>query len=238
MKHVLVVEDDKDITELLNIHLKDLGCKVTTAHDGEKGYTQTQKNKFDLIVLDVMLPKMDGLEICRKIRSDRNNTPILMLTAKSEELDKVLGLEVGADDYLTKPFSVREFIARVKAIFRRAEAMQSESASAEKSAHIIFGDVEIDRERRKVQLKGKRLDLTAKEFDLLLLFATHPGKTYTREQLLELVWGYQFNGYDHTVNSHINRLRSKIEDDMSKPKYILTAWGVGYRFAELEEVEG
>lgn len=237
MKHVLIVEDDKDITELLSIHLKDLHCKITPIHDGEKGYAQTQKNKYDLIVLDVMLPTMDGLEICRRIRSDKNNTPILMLTAKSEELDKVLGLEVGADDYLTKPFSVREFIARVKAIFRRVEAMQNETATAEKSASIVFGDVEIDRERRKVQLKGKRLDLTAKEFDLLLLFATHPGKTYTREQLLELVWGYQFNGYDHTVNSHINRLRSKIEQDMSKPKYILTAWGVGYRFAELEEVD-
>jgi two-component system alkaline phosphatase synthesis response regulator PhoP len=237
MKHVLVVEDDKDITELLSIHLKDLGCKVTAVHDGEKGYRQTQKNTFDLIVLDIMLPTMDGLEICRRIRADKNITPILMLTAKSEELDKVLGLEVGADDYLTKPFSVREFIARVKAIFRRSEAMQSEKVSAEKASQIKFGDVEIDREQRKVLLKGKRLDLTAKEFDLLLLFATHPGKTYTREQLLELVWGYQFNGYDHTVNTHINRLRSKIENDMSKPKYILTAWGVGYRFAELEEVE-
>ena len=160
-----------------------------------------------------------------------------MLTAKSEELDKVLGLEVGADDYLTKPFSVREFIARVKAIFRRVEAMQEETASPENASLIHFGDVEIDRERRKVLLRGKRIDLTAKEFDLLVLFATHPGKTYTREQLLQLVWGYQFNGYDHTVNSHINRLRSKIEKDMSKPKYILTAWGVGYRFAELEEIE-
>ncbi|MDP1675553.1 MAG: response regulator transcription factor [Bacteroidota bacterium] len=237
MKHVLVVEDDKDITELLSIHLKDLSCKVTAMHDGEKGYLHTQKNKFDLIVLDIMLPTMDGLEICRRIRADKNITPILMLTAKSEELDKVLGLEVGADDYLTKPFSVREFIARVKAIFRRTEAMQSETTTAEKAKHILFGDVEIDRERRKVQIKGKRLELTAKEFDLLLLFATHPGKTYTREQLLELVWGYQFNGYDHTVNTHINRLRSKIEEDMSKPKYILTAWGVGYRFAEMEEIE-
>lgn len=237
MKHVLVIEDDKDITELLNIHLKDLGCKVTTMHDGAKGFAQTQKSSLDLIVLDVMLPSMDGLEICRRIRAEKNNTPILMLTAKSEELDKVLGLEVGADDYLTKPFSVREFIARVKAIFRRAEALKSETVSAEKASLLVFGDIEIDRERRKVLRKGKRLDLTAKEFDLLLLFATHPGKTYTREQLLELVWGYQFNGYDHTVNSHINRLRSKIEDDMSKPRYILTAWGVGYRFAELEEVE-
>ena len=237
MKHVLVIEDDKNITELLSIHLNDLGCKVTAMYDGEKGYQQTQKNKFDLIVLDIMLPTMDGLEICRRMRADKNITPILMLTAQSEELDKVLGLEVGADDYLTKPFSVREFIARVKAIFRRTEAMQSETVTAEKALQLHFGDIEIDRERRKVQRKGKRLDLTAKEFDLLLLFAAHPGKTYTREQLLELIWGYQFNGYDHTVNSHINRLRSKIEDDMSKPKYILTAWGVGYRFAELEEIE-
>lgn len=237
MKQVLVIEDDKDITELLNIHLKDLHCSVTTAYDGKKGYEQTHKGTYDLIVLDLMLPSMDGLEICRRIRADRNNTPILMLTAKSEELDKVLGLEVGADDYLTKPFSVREFIARVKAIFRRAEAAHQESGGHGIAAKITAGDIDIDRERRKVMLKGKRLELTAKEFDLLLLFATHPGKTYTREQLLELVWGYQFNGYDHTVNSHINRLRSKIEEDMSKPKYILTAWGVGYRFAELDEVE-
>ena len=236
MKHVLVVEDDKDITGLLDIHLKDLNCKVSIVYDGEKGYNNILKNKYDLVVLDIMLPKMDGLEICRKVRAEKNNTPILMLTAKSEELDKVLGLEVGADDYLTKPFSIREFVARVKALFRRVEAMQNETVSADKSSTIAFGELEIDRERRKVLLQGKRLELTAKEFDLLLLFATHPGKTYTREQLLQLVWGYQFNGYDHTVNSHINRLRSKIEEDLSKPKYILTAWGVGYRFAELEEI--
>lgn len=236
MKHVLVIEDDKDITGLLDIHLKDLNCKVTIVHDGEKGFNNIVKNKYDLVVLDVMLPKMDGLEVCRKVRAEKNYTPILMLTAKSEELDKVLGLEVGADDYLTKPFSVREFIARVKAMFRRVEAMQSETTSSENSSLISFGEIEIDRERRKVLLDGKRLDLTAKEFDLLLLFASHPGKTYTREQLLELVWGYQFNGYDHTVNSHINRLRTKIEKDLSTPKYILTAWGVGYRFAELEEI--
>lgn len=237
MKHVLVVEDDKDITGLLDIHLKDLQCKVTIVHDGEKGLSNIIKNKYDLVVLDVMLPTMDGLEVCRKVRAEKNNTPILMLTAKSEELDKVLGLEVGADDYLTKPFGIREFIARVKAIFRRVEAIQEESSSAENASFLRFGNVEIDRDRRKVLLNGKRIDLTAKEFDLLILFATHPGKTYTREQLLQIVWGYQFNGYDHTVNSHINRLRSKIEDDMATPKYILTAWGVGYRFAEREEIE-
>ncbi len=237
MKHVLLIEDDQDITELLKIHLKDLHCTVTAVHDGAAGYEQTQKLNFDLIVLDLMLPSMDGLEICRRVRADKNNSPILMLTAKSEELDKVLGLEVGADDYLTKPFSVREFIARVKAVFRRSEAIKQETAAPKSAALITAGTIEIDREQRKVLLKGKRLDLTAKEFDLLVLFATHPGKTYTREQLLELVWGYQFNGYDHTVNSHINRLRSKIEEDMAKPKYILTAWGVGYRFAEAEEIE-
>ena len=237
MKHVLVIEDDKDITGLLDIHLKDLHCKVTIVHDGEKGFSHILKNTYDLVVLDVMLPKMDGLEVCRRVRAEKNHTPILMLTAKSEELDKVVGLEVGADDYLTKPFSVREFIARVKAIFRRMEVLQSDTTTEKNVSTLRFGGLEIDRERRKVQLGGKRLDLTAKEFDLLLLFATHPGRTYTREQLLELVWGYQFNGYDHTVNSHINRLRSKIEADMSKPRYILTAWGVGYRFTEPEEIE-
>jgi DNA-binding response OmpR family regulator len=237
MRHVLVIEDDKDITGLLNIHLQDLNCKVTIVHDGEKGLHHILKNRYDLAVLDVMLPKMDGLEVCRKVRIEKNYTPILMLTAKSEELDKVLGLEVGADDYLTKPFSVREFIARVKAIFRRVESMQSEAAFAEKSSVMVFDNLEIDSDQRKVLLKGRRIDVTAKEFDLLLLFATHPGKTYTREQLLELVWGYQFNGYDHTVNSHINRLRSKIENDMSNPRYILTTWGVGYRFAERAEIE-
>src|SRR3990172_2558037 len=143
MKHVLVVEDDKDITGLLDIHLKDLNCKVSIVHDGEKGFNNILKNKYDLVVLDVMLPKMDGLEICRKVRAEKNNTPILMLTAKSEELDKVLGLEVGADDYLTKPFSVREFIARVKAMFRRVEAMQSETVTADKSSTIAFGNLEI-----------------------------------------------------------------------------------------------
>jgi DNA-binding response OmpR family regulator len=237
MKHVLVIEDDRDITGLLDIHLKDLHCKVTIVHDGEKGFAAAVKNKFDLIVLDIMMPKMDGLEVCRRLRGEKIHTPILMLTAKSEELDKVLGLEVGADDYLTKPFSVREFIARVKAIFRRIETIQEDHASAKNSSQLSFGQLTIDKENRKVLLHGNRIDLTAKEFDLLLLFASHPGKTYTREQLLELVWGYQFSGYDHTVNSHINRLRTKIESDPATPKYILTAWGVGYRFAEGDEIE-
>ena len=156
-------------------------------------------------------------------------TPILMLTSKSEEMDKVLGLEVGADDYLTKPFSIREFIARAKAILRRVDAIQKEIGS---DADISVSDLSIEASKRKVSVRGERIELTPKEFDLLHLLASHPGKIYTREQLLNILWGYQYNGYEHTVNSHINRLRSKIEPDISNPKYILTSWGVGYRFNE------
>jgi DNA-binding response OmpR family regulator len=237
MKNVLIIEDDRNICELLEIHLKDLNCKVTTIHDGQRGLEAAIKNRFDLLILDLMLPKLGGLEVCRKLRAEDYYTPILMLTAKSEELDKVLGLETGADDYLTKPFSVREFIARVKAIFRRIEAMTAETARADGRKELQVGDLAIDQEKRKVTVAGKKVDLTPKEFDLLLLFASHPGRTFTREQLLNTVWGYQFEGYDHTVNSHINRLRSKIERDIAKPKYILTVWGIGYRFAEEEELQ-
>jgi DNA-binding response OmpR family regulator len=180
-----------------------------------------------------MLPKLDGLEICKEVRRKDIYTPILMLTSKSEEIDKVIGLEVGADDYLTKPFGIREFIARVKAIFRRIEAIQKET---DNENDIITGPLTIEVTKRKVILNGERIDLTPKEFDLLHLLASHPGRTYTREQLLSLLWGYQYNGYEHTVNSHINRLRTKIESDLSNPKYILTSWGVGYRFNEIEEI--
>ena len=233
MKNVLVVEDDKSIADLLEIHLIDLHCNVTKVLDGEEGLKKALSEEYDLIVLDLMLPKLDGLEICKKVRSKNIYTPVLMLTSKSEELDKVLGLEVGADDYLTKPFSIREFIARVKAIFRRIEAMQKEIKNDD---DITAGDLTIEASKRKVILEGKRVELTPKEFDLLHLLASHPGRTYTREQLLSILWGYQYNGYEHTVNSHINRLRSKIEPDLSNPKYILTSWGVGYRFTESEEI--
>lgn len=233
MENVLVVEDDKSIADLLEIHLIDLHCNVTKVLDGEEGLKKALSEEYDLIVLDLMLPKLDGLEICKKVRSKDIYTPVLMLTSKSEELDKVLGLEVGADDYLTKPFSIREFIARVKAIFRRIEAMQKEIKNDD---DITAGDLTIEASKRKVILEGKRVELTPKEFDLLHLLASHPGRTYTREQLLSILWGYQYNGYEHTVNSHINRLRSKIEPDLSNPKYILTSWGVGYRFTESEEI--
>lgn len=234
MKKVLVIEDDKSISELLEIHLVDLSCEVTKSFDGEDGLEKALSNQYDLIVLDLMLPKLDGLEVCKEVRRKDIYTPILMLTSKSEELDKVLGLEVGADDYLTKPFGIREFIARVKAIFRRIEAIQKEIDS---DADISIGDLTIEVSKRKVTLRDDRIELTPKEFDLLHLLASHPGKTYTREQLLNILWGYQYNGYEHTVNSHINRLRSKIEADVSTPKYILTSWGVGYRFNENEEIK-
>lgn len=231
MKNVLVIEDDRSISDLIGIHLKDLNCNTIKAYDGKNGMELAVNNKYDLIVLDIMLPEVDGLTICREVRKKEEYTPILMLTSKSEELDKVVGLEVGADDYLTKPFGIREFIARVKAIFRRAEAFRKET---ENGSDISIGEILIEISKRRVTLKGQRIELTPKEFDLLLLLASHPGKTYTREQLLNILWGYQYNGYEHTVNSHINRLRSKIEEDLSNPEYILTTWGVGYRFNDAE----
>ncbi len=222
MKKVLVIEDDKAISDLIEIHLIDLNCQITKAFDGENGLKLALENNYDLIVLDLMLPKLDGLEICKEVRKQEIYTPILMLTAKSEEFDKVLGLEFGADDYLTKPFGVREFIARVKAIFRRIQALQKETAN---DFDIIIGDLTIEIAKRRVLLNGERIELTPKEFDLLYLLASHPGTTYTREQLLNILWGYQYNGYEHTVNSHINRLRTKIEKNLSDPKYILTFLG-------------
>ena len=229
MKKVLVIEDDKSIVDLLEIHLKDLSCDVTTTLDGAEGLRKATSETFDLIVLDIMLPNVNGLDICKEVRKKDIYTPVLMLTSKSEEVDKVIGLEIGADDYLPKPFSIREFIARVKAILRRVEAIQKEIGS---DSDISVGELAIEVSKRKVSLEGDRIELTPKEFDLLHLLASHPGKTYTREQLLNILWGYQYNGYEHTVNSHINRLRSKIEPNISDPKYILTTWGVGYRFNE------
>lgn len=229
MKNILMIEDDVSIVELAEIHLKDIHCEVTKAHNGTDGLRYATKNKYDLIILDIMLPDIDGIEICKRIRAEKNFTPIMMLTARSEEIDKIIGLETGADDYLTKPFSVREFIARVKAIIRRTEIGNSEKASEE---IITCAELSIDPQKRKVTVNGNKIELTPKEFDLLYLFMSNPGKSYSRENLLNLVWGYEFSGYEHTVNSHINRLRTKIETDLASPKYILTTWGVGYRFSD------
>lgn len=231
-RRVLVVEDDRDIIELLRIHLSDLDCELDAAEEGNAGLDKALTTAYDLIILDVMLPGMDGMEICRRIRGKEIVTPVLMLTAKSEEFDKVLGLEMGADDYITKPFSIREFIARVKAIFRRIDRVQPSLDSSETALTLRFGELAIDLDKRKVTSQGKRVELSPKEFELLSLLASNPGKCYDRSKILNLVWGYDFDGYEHTVNSHINRLRTKIEPNLHDPIYILTNWGVGYRFNE------
>jgi DNA-binding response OmpR family regulator len=182
-----------------------------------------------------MLPGTDGFDICKRLRAQNQSTPVLMITAKTEEVDKVLGLELGADDYITKPFSIREVLARVKAIFRRVEVDQRE-AGRSPDEPIRVGNLRVEPEKRKVTRDGETIDLTSKEFDLLLLFVKNPGRAYSRQELLDEVWGYQYSGYSHTVNTHINRLRNKIEPDPSEPTYVKTVWGVGYRFAEPDEV--
>lgn len=228
MQKVLVVEDDKDIAHLTSLHLKDAGYEVDTVHDGEDGLNYALSHPYDLLVLDVMLPGLDGFEICRHVREKKPATLVLMLTAKSSEVDRVLGLEIGADDYMTKPFSMRELQARVKALLRRKEKFMVEELSETQS--ISSGDLYIDLEKREVKRGSTSISLTAKEFDLLVQFAKHPGKAYSRTQLLDLVWGYGYEGFEHTVNSHINRLRAKLELDAAKPEYIQTVWGIGYKF--------
>ncbi|MCB1929349.1 MAG: response regulator transcription factor [Rhodocyclaceae bacterium] len=230
-RKVLVVEDDRDIARLVKLQLTELSCEVGVCHDGAEGLRQAESKNFDLVVLDLMLPGIDGLAICRGIRARKGPyTPILMLTAKSSELDRVLGLEMGADDYLTKPFSLAEFAARVKALFRRVDSLGD---GVRGHAPLIEADgLRIDAECRSVSVDGRPVELTAKEFDLLLQFARNPGRVYTRAQLLDLVWGYSHSSYEHTVNSHINRLRAKVEPDPDAPRFIQTVWGVGYKFRE------
>jgi DNA-binding response OmpR family regulator len=226
-KHILVVEDERDIAELIRLHLDDLDFSVTISCDGNDGLRKASTGHWDLIILDLRLPGIDGLEICRRIRQNSSTVPILMLTSKSSELDRVVGLEIGADDYVTKPFSVLELIARVKAILRRAEL--SRGAGAEEDRRVEVGCVAIDPNTRGARIRGEPIELTAREFDLLLHFAKHPGRVFRRLELLDSVWGYGHEGYEHTVNSHINRLRSKIEVDPAHPDLIVTVWGVGYK---------
>ncbi|MCB0430708.1 MAG: response regulator transcription factor [Flavobacteriales bacterium] len=223
---ILLVEDDPHIAELTLMHLHNSGYHADHAETIAGGLALTAKNNYALILLDLMLPDGDGMDLCRKLRQEKDQTPIIILTAKSEEIDKVLGLESGADDYITKPFSIREFLARVKAILRRS----NQTVVEHDEGTITCGDLTIDPQKRKVTLKNEAVSLTRKEFELLYLMAKNKGISYSREKLLDLIWGYQFQGYEHTVNSHINRLRSKIEETPAKPKYILTSWGVGYKF--------
>ncbi len=240
-RQILVVEDDRDIAELVALHLAELPAHISQAHDGPRGLAMALSQSWDAIVLDVRLPGLHGLDLCREVRAKTSNVPILMLTARASELDRVLGLELGADDYLTKPFSVLELQARVKALLRRSAittALQSQSAgpagpagqAAARPADISHGALRVEREQRRVWLQGAELVLTPREFDLLWHFVQHPGRVYTRSELLADVWGYGHDGYDHTVNSHINRLRAKLGDDRAESHYIHTVWGVGYRF--------
>ena len=233
-RKVLIIENDPDIAALVQMHLSDIDCHCQIVGDGAKGLTAylnaANSTPFELVVLDLMLPGMDGLEVCKAIRAEPNYVPVLMLTAKSSELDRVLGLEIGADDYLTKPFSIPELQARIKALFRRVKALSTTAEPAPRQRLIEHNGLRLDVDRHQVFIDDLPIDLTAREFDLLHHFASHPDHVYSRAQLLDQVWGYNHDGYEHTVNTHINRLRAKIEKDPAKPSYIQTVWGVGYKF--------
>ncbi|MDJ0851808.1 MAG: response regulator transcription factor [Myxococcota bacterium] len=227
-RQLLVVEDDAEIAELVALHLGAAGHRVDRVADGEAALGCLADRRYDAVILDLGLPgDVDGLELCRRLRAHDDRTGVLMLTARSEEIDRVLGLELGADDYLTKPFSVRELAARLGAVLRRTELPEPEPDGA-----LARGGLRIDPTSREVLVRGRRVELTRREFDLLLWFARRPGRVYTRAELLQQVWGYGHDGYAHTVNSHINRLRTKIEVDPGDPRILLTVWGVGYKFAE------
>lgn len=227
-KKIILIEDNQDISRLVKLHLNDIGISVDAFFDGAAGWQQLQQQDYDLIILDIMLPGMDGLEILKKLRNrDGRYASILMLTSRSSEMDRVLGLELGADDYLTKPFSLMELVARVKALLRRQDALAQKDSDSEL---LSFNELTINPQTREVIRQQQKLELTAREFDLLLHFARHPGQVFDRLQLLDRVWGYGHDGYEHTVNSHINRLRGKLESDPSEPRYIKTVWGVGYQF--------
>ena len=232
-RRILIVEDDADLARLSALHLSDQGYCVEVEGDGDRGCELATSSTFDLIIIDLMLPGMNGLDICRHIRSRSLYTPILILTARGDEVDRVLGLEIGADDYLTKPCSFRELVARVRAIFRRVDAL--EKHRNEDTADLHHGALTIRPESRTVLLAGESIDLTAKEFDLLVHFARHPDRVFSRRDLVEALWGPGYEGYEHTVNSHINRLRQKINRGGPRQRFIQTVWGVGYRFGS--EVE-
>ena len=232
--HILVAEDQSDIRELLVMNLRSAGYAVTAVADGAAALASQDEQASDLLLLDLMMPGLDGLEVCKTLRARGRSTPILMLTAKSTELDRVLGLELGADDYLTKPFSLAELLARVKALLRRADLMRAAQAGAGGTARAVRnGDLEIVPAKRQARWRGAAMDFTALEFDLLLHFASHPGQVFSRSQLLDAVWGYSHDGYEHTVTTHINRLRAKLEADPMRPELILTVRGAGYKMRDI-----
>lgn len=227
MKQILLVEDDADIAALLRLNLEDEGYAITHEADGGRALSLLTQTHWDAVILDLMLPGVDGLTLCRAVRQRDHYLPVIIISARSSETERILGLETGADDYLAKPFSVQELVARIRALFRRQQAMGQQSAG-----QIMAHGLTIDPLARSVLLRGEVIDLTPREFDLLYFFARHPGEVFSRLALLEQVWGYQHEGYEHTVNTHINRLRVKIEKDAAEPEVIRTVWGKGYLFAE------
>jgi two-component system, OmpR family, response regulator len=233
---VLVIEDDQDIAGMLTLNLRADGFEVAVETSGEAGLARLQRERPDLLVLDLMLPGIDGLQVCRKVRESGDYLPIIILSAKSSETQRVVGLELGADDYLTKPFSMSELIARIHAILRRMTA--AAQLADLRAGTIRHGDLYIDPIAREVRLADREIAVTSKEFDLLALFARNAGRVFRRSELLDDVWGHTHDGYEHTVNTHINRLRAKIERDPADPQYILTVWGVGYRFAPATDTHG
>ncbi len=228
-KRVLIVEDDLQLAGLLRLHLQDEGYAVTHCADGNAGLAQLEQGGWDALILDLMLPGVDGLEICRQARAMARYTPIIITSARSSEMHRVLGLELGADDYLAKPFSMLELAARVKALLRRVDALEKNMRTV--AGKIELNGLSLDPVTRQAEVDGKYLELTPREFDLLYFFVKNPGKVFSRMDLLNQVWGYKHDGYEHTVNTHINRLRAKVEVDPAEPSRILTVWGLGYRFS-------
>ena len=231
IQQILVVEDNQDMAKLVALHFSNEGWQVETAADGRAGYRKAKTGRYHLIILDIMLPEMDGMEVLKALRADKVATPVILLTSRSSEIDRVLGLELGADDYVTKPFSIRELVARAKSLFRRIDTVRKQQGARDQS-DIVAGDLRLIPDKRQVLKADTPIELTAKEYDLLHHFAGHPGKVFNRSQLLDQVWGYGHDGYGHVVNSNINRLRNKIETDPAHPEYILTVWGVGYKFRD------
>src|SRR5256885_14446954 len=228
---LLVVEDDENISSAISEYFSRAGYNVKTAEDGLAGVQSALNDHPDAIVLDLMLPKMDGLAVCRELREKAPYVPILVLTAKDDVVDKVLGLEMGADDYITKPFSLRELEARIKSVLRRSRVAANTEATGDE-APIVRGKLRIDPAKREVMVGDRLVELTPKEFDLLRLFASNPGRVFPRKYLLEKIWDYSYEGYDRTIDSHINRLRAKIEENPENPQLVLTVWGIGYKFSD------
>lgn len=234
---ILLVEDDMQIGQFVAGLLREVGYSATWVQDGSSALEHFRARPLDLVIVDLLLPGISGLDVCLRIREENRLTPIIILSAKAEKSDIVVGLETGADDYLTKPFSTSELIARIHAIFRRIEADSEAATGQAPSQPVHRGELVLYPTERRLMVRGRSAALTAKEFELLLLFAQNPGRTFSRSELLNEVWGSDFGGQEHTVNTHINRLRGKLEPNPPRPIYIRTVWGIGYRFADLEELE-